>query len=211
MSVVGILIALGLLVWLAYRGWSILLLAPLCALIAALLAGPGAAGKLDADLHEQRSWLCRTVFPDLSPWRAVRQADGSERFGRGHRQISDRALGYEASHSCHRACGSIRDLWRRQPFCCILRAGAHGPRPVQGCQYTASPDACGHRTRHIDLHNVGDARHARDPERDTDAVFRHQPIRSARPRPDGIGDHARIRPVVVGAGRSRGPARRRGV
>jgi hypothetical protein len=32
MSVVGILIALGLLVWLAYRGWSILLLAPLCAL-----------------------------------------------------------------------------------------------------------------------------------------------------------------------------------
>src|SRR5450432_1709982 len=39
MSVVGILIALGLLVWLAYRGWSILLLAPLSALIAALLAG----------------------------------------------------------------------------------------------------------------------------------------------------------------------------
>src|SRR5271167_4426446 len=39
MSIVGILIALGLLVWLAYRGWSILLLAPLCALIAALLAG----------------------------------------------------------------------------------------------------------------------------------------------------------------------------
>jgi hypothetical protein len=28
MSVVGILIALGLLVWLAYRGWSNLLLAP---------------------------------------------------------------------------------------------------------------------------------------------------------------------------------------
>jgi H+/gluconate symporter-like permease len=39
MSVIGILIGLGLLVWLAYRGWSILLLAPLCALIAALLAG----------------------------------------------------------------------------------------------------------------------------------------------------------------------------
>ena len=39
MSVFGILIALGLLVWLAYRGWSILLLAPLSALIAALLAG----------------------------------------------------------------------------------------------------------------------------------------------------------------------------
>jgi hypothetical protein len=30
MSVVGILIVLGLLVWLAYFGWSILFLAPLC-------------------------------------------------------------------------------------------------------------------------------------------------------------------------------------
>lgn len=39
MSVFGILIALGLMVWLAYRGWSILLLAPFCAVIAAVLAG----------------------------------------------------------------------------------------------------------------------------------------------------------------------------
>ncbi|MRG57834.1 GntP family permease [Phyllobacterium sp. SYP-B3895] len=39
MGILGILIALGLLIWLAYRGWSILLLAPLCALLAALLAG----------------------------------------------------------------------------------------------------------------------------------------------------------------------------
>ena len=35
----GVLLALGLLVFLAYRGWSILLLAPICALIAALVAG----------------------------------------------------------------------------------------------------------------------------------------------------------------------------
>lgn len=35
----GILLALGLLIWLAYRGWSILLLAPACALIAALFSG----------------------------------------------------------------------------------------------------------------------------------------------------------------------------
>jgi H+/gluconate symporter-like permease len=39
MGLVGILIALGLLVWLAYRGWSILLLAPAAATLAAALAG----------------------------------------------------------------------------------------------------------------------------------------------------------------------------
>jgi len=35
----GILLALGLLIWLAYRGWSILLLAPAAAVLAAGLAG----------------------------------------------------------------------------------------------------------------------------------------------------------------------------
>jgi len=39
MGMLGILVALGVLVWLAYRGWSVLLLAPICALIAAQVAG----------------------------------------------------------------------------------------------------------------------------------------------------------------------------
>src|SRR5580704_17336177 len=34
MGLLGILIALGLLIWLAYRGWSIILLAPAAALLA---------------------------------------------------------------------------------------------------------------------------------------------------------------------------------
>ncbi|MDL2402509.1 GntP family permease [Rhizobium mayense] len=38
MGLLGILIGLGLLVWLAFRGWSVLLLAPLGALVAALFA-----------------------------------------------------------------------------------------------------------------------------------------------------------------------------
>ncbi|MDL2405901.1 GntP family permease [Rhizobium calliandrae] len=39
MGLLGILIGLGLLVWLAFRGWSVLLLAPFGALVAALFAG----------------------------------------------------------------------------------------------------------------------------------------------------------------------------
>src|SRR5258705_3503652 len=38
MGLVGILLALSLLVWLAYRGWSVLLLAPAAALIAAAVS-----------------------------------------------------------------------------------------------------------------------------------------------------------------------------
>ncbi|WEK51810.1 MAG: GntP family permease [Candidatus Kaistia colombiensis] len=39
MGLFGILLGLGLLIWLAFRGWSILLLAPIAALIAALFSG----------------------------------------------------------------------------------------------------------------------------------------------------------------------------
>jgi hypothetical protein len=36
-GLLGILIGLGLLVWLAFRGWSVLLLAPIAAVVAAFL------------------------------------------------------------------------------------------------------------------------------------------------------------------------------
>jgi H+/gluconate symporter-like permease len=39
MGLLGILLGLGLLIWFAYRGWSVLLLAPVSAAIAALLSG----------------------------------------------------------------------------------------------------------------------------------------------------------------------------
>lgn len=39
MDLLGILAALGLLIWLAFRGWSVLLLAPCAALVAAAVAG----------------------------------------------------------------------------------------------------------------------------------------------------------------------------
>ena len=39
MGLIGIVLALGLLIWLAYKGWSVLLLAPAAALLAAAIAG----------------------------------------------------------------------------------------------------------------------------------------------------------------------------
>ena len=39
MGLLGILVALALLMWLAYRGWSVLLVAPAAALVAAAMSG----------------------------------------------------------------------------------------------------------------------------------------------------------------------------
>lgn len=38
LGLAGIVIGLGLLIWLAYRGWSVLLLAPLAATVTALFS-----------------------------------------------------------------------------------------------------------------------------------------------------------------------------
>jgi H+/gluconate symporter-like permease len=39
MGLLGILVSLALLIWLAFRGWSVLLLAPTAALLAAAFSG----------------------------------------------------------------------------------------------------------------------------------------------------------------------------
>jgi H+/gluconate symporter-like permease len=46
MGLLGILVALGLLIWLAYRGWSVLLLAPAAAIIASGSLTGSASGGL---------------------------------------------------------------------------------------------------------------------------------------------------------------------
>jgi H+/gluconate symporter-like permease len=47
MGLAGILVALGLLLFLAYRGWSILLLAPAATLVAAAFSGEPLLGPVD--------------------------------------------------------------------------------------------------------------------------------------------------------------------
>jgi hypothetical protein len=56
MGLTGILLGLALLIWLAYRGWSVLLLRRRRPDRGAL-RGRAAAGALDADLHGRRGGL----------------------------------------------------------------------------------------------------------------------------------------------------------
>ena len=76
MGLFGILLALAVLMWLAYRGWSILLVAPLAALVAAAIVARAASRPLDADLYGWGRPFLRTVVTDVSARRFVRQAHG---------------------------------------------------------------------------------------------------------------------------------------
>src|ERR1700761_2771908 len=63
MGLIGILIALGLLIWLAYRGWSILLLAPAAAILAAALAGEPALAHWTQTFMASAAQFVMQFFP----------------------------------------------------------------------------------------------------------------------------------------------------
>ena len=63
-GLIGILIGLGLLMWLAFRGWSVLLLAPLAVLAAAVdvdqdVEGRGVLRRLERLAHDHAAGLAR--------------------------------------------------------------------------------------------------------------------------------------------------------
>ncbi|HLY00401.1 MAG TPA: Na+/H+ antiporter NhaC family protein [Roseiarcus sp.] len=63
MGLIGILIALGLLIWLAYRGWSVLLLAPAAAVLAAGLAGQPLLAHWTQTFMESAARFVAQFFP----------------------------------------------------------------------------------------------------------------------------------------------------
>jgi H+/gluconate symporter-like permease len=63
MSILGVLVALAVLIFLAYRGWSILLLAPICAALAAMAGGePVLASWTQTFMQEAAAFVAR-FFP----------------------------------------------------------------------------------------------------------------------------------------------------
>ena len=81
-GIVGIVLSLILLMYLAYRDVSVLVLAPLCALLAVTVRWKSAgAGDVHADFHGECRSVCQRLFSLVSAGGHLWQADG--RFRRG--------------------------------------------------------------------------------------------------------------------------------
>jgi H+/gluconate symporter-like permease len=63
LGLLGILIGLGLLIWLSYRGWSVLLLAPLAAMITALFSGEPLLAHLTQTFMSSAAGFIGQFFP----------------------------------------------------------------------------------------------------------------------------------------------------
>jgi NTE family protein len=117
--------ALAVLMWLSFRGWSVLLLAPAAALLVAAFSR-AAARALDPYLHGFGRRLRGAVLPAVPARRPVRQADGGQRLGVRHRALHDRETRRAPRHPRRRARRGAGDLRRGQPVRGVLRHRADG-------------------------------------------------------------------------------------
>ena len=213
MGLVGIFIALVLLIWLAYRGGGVLLLAPAAALVAAAVSRQPLLGQTRTQTFMGSAaqfvaqffpiFLLGAVFGKLMEDSGSVSAIAefmTEKLGPRRAILAVVLAGAFVTY------GGVSLLNAGS-----LRAGAHGAGAVSGRGNSEAADAGGARARHLDLHHVGAAWNAGDPERDPNAVFRHHAVRGAGPWRDRLGDHARLRTVVARTRRSRRPPRRRGL
>ena len=199
MGLVGILVSLGLLIWLSFRGWSVLLLAPAVALLAAALAGEPLLAHWTQTFMGSAAQIYRPVLPDIYPRRVVRKAHGRQRIRADDRQFHEHQTWSPAGNSCRRACGSAGHLRRRKSFRRFFCPGADGARIISGSRHPAATDARSNCSWDVDIHHVGNARNARDSEHDSDALFRNHAICGAWIGNHCVGNHVGVRIVVAWA------------
>ena len=194
-AVLGILVSLALLITLAYRGWNVILLAPICALVAAILSigdETAAAGDLHAGLHAGAGQYLAELLPAVPARRRLRQADGRHRLGRaiarrswyGPARAGDaggrarvRLLTY-GGVSLFVVAFAVFPIAAR----CSARPTARAPHPRRDC------------ARLVHVHDDRPAGHARDPEPDPHAPS-SAPTRSPRP-----GLRLIAAPIMFGGG-----------
>ena len=176
----SLLIVLGALVFLmlvAYRGYSVILFAPVAALGAVLLTDP-VAGSADVlqRVHGEDGRLREELLPGVHARRRVRQGHRAVRILQVDRLRGDRRARPRARDPVDRRGLRDPDLWRRV----AVRRGVRGlsvrRRDVPPERHSQAAHSLHDRARRIQLHDGCAAGHAADPEH-------HSRRPSSRPRP----------------------------
>ena len=203
MGLLGILLALGLLVWLAYRGWSVLLLAPAAALIAAAVSREPLLAHWTQTFMGSAAQFLAQFFP-LFLLGALfgKLMDDSGSVAAIARFMTEQ-LGPRRAILAVVLAGALVTYGGVSLFVAFFVLGADGAGAVSGRRHSAAADAGGDRAWHLDVHDDGVPGHACDSKCDSDAVFRHHAFCRARPRHHRLGDHAGIWLVVARPLRSR--------
>jgi hypothetical protein len=193
MGLLGILLALSALMFLAFRGWTILLIAPAAALVAAAFAGEPLLAHWTQTFMPAAAGFVAQFFPLFLLGALFGKLMDDSGSVRAIADLMTRRLGPERAILAVVLAGALVTYGGVSLFVAFFVIGTDGTRALPRGRRAAAAPAGGAGARHLDLHDVGPAGHARDPERDPDAVLRHRSLRRA-----GARDHRRL--VMFGFG-----------
>ena len=196
-GLLGILIGLGLLIAFAFRGWSVLLLAPLAALIAALFSREPLLAHWTQTFMVSAAGFLAQFFPLFllgALFGKLMEDSGSVA---AIANFMTEQLGPQRAVLAVVLAGALVTYGGVSLFVAffVLAPMAQELFRAAGIPRRLMPAAIVLGTSTFTMSAL--ARHAVDPERDPDAVLRHHALCRARPRYPGIADHARLRPVVA--------------
>ena len=199
MGLFGILLGLALLVWLAYRGWSILLLAPGAALIAAAFAGGPLLAYWTQTFMDNASRFIAQFFPLFllgALFGKLMEDSGSVA---AIASFMTEKLGPQRAILTVVLAGALVTYGGVSLFVAFFVLVPMAQAVFRTARDSQSVDSRRGRFGHLDFHDVGITRNAGHPECDPDAVLWHHAIGSARSRDHCFRDHARFRLMVAGA------------
>ncbi len=208
MSVIIALAALALLMLAAYRGYSVILFAPIAALGAVLLTDPSAvAPAFTGVFMEKMVGFIELYFPVFLLGAVFGKLDRAVGVLALHRGRCDPLARHAPGDAGDRAGLRPAHLRRRV----AVRGGVRGV-PVRGRdvppeQYPQAPDPGDHRPRRILVHDGCPARHAADPEHHPQHLLQHHRLGGAVAGVDRHDLRVLHRHAVPGAATQQGPAR----
>ena len=210
MGLIGILLGLALLIWLALRGWSVLLLAPAAALLAAAFALEPLLANWTQTFMGSAAVFLAQFFPlfllgalfgklmDDSGCVSAIAGFMTERLGERRAVLAVVLAGALVTYG---GVSLFVAFFVLVPMAQALFRSASIPRRLM-------PAAIALGTSTFTMSALGNAS---DSECNPDAIFRHHAIRGAWSGDRRIRHHAGIRPVVVGSGGACRPPRWRGL
>ena len=209
MGLVGMLLGLALLMWLAYRGWSVLLAAPAAALLAAAISGEPLLAHWTQTFMGGAARFVMQWFPMfLLGGLFGKLMEDSRSISAIARSLTER-LGTERTMLAVVLASAVVTYGGVSVFVAFFVLVPMAQEMFRDRQPAAPADAGHHRPRRLHVHDVGDARHAVGQQRHPDAVLRHHRVRGAGPRHHRVGDHHGPRHVVAAPRRDdRAPGRR---
>ena len=186
-GVIGVIISLILLILLAYKGWSVILIAPILALIASVFVI-----FEGGDFHMMAIYT-GTYMPNLAAY--VKANFPIFLLGAVFGKVMDLSGSAKSiAETIVAKAGRGKELWavviswrghhlrRRFPFRSGFRHLSDRCGAVQRNRYPEETASAGYRARCIYLHHDCDSGHTADSEHDSDGILRYRYLCGADPR-----------------------------